>query len=84
MIADNRSRPWSSAPITKLWPVNMLGVIGGVKPFIRFSEAGSNGFVGAISGARIAMMNRNSTTAAASMASGARVKSNTKSLARMR
>ena len=58
----------------KLSPVKALGVMGEVKPFIRFSEAGSNGLVTANSGAKTAIRISAIDTKADTMATGDRRK----------
>ena len=58
----------------------MFGVIGGVNPFIKFKEDGSNGLVGATTEARRAIANNKKTIEAANTANGDRLKSKTKSL----
>ena len=84
MIADSRSRPWSSVPRTKVSPVNAFGSSGGVKPFIRFSEAGSKGLVGATKSASNASRISVMTIVKDTMVTGERLKSKKKSLSTKR
>ena len=71
-IVEKTSRPWSSVPRTKRSPVKAFSVPGGVKPFMRFSVAGSNGSCGATQGAKSAASTSARTTAADTIATGER------------
>ncbi|GAA6193174.1 hypothetical protein NBRC116597_30950 [Phaeobacter sp. NW0010-22] len=57
-------------PIRKVSPVKAFGVIGGVKPFIKFNDVGSNGLVVAIKGANMADRINSIATAADTIATG--------------
>ena len=59
----------------KVSPVNAFGSSGGVKPFIRFSDAGSKGLVGATKSASTASRIRITTIENDTIVTGERLKS---------
>ena len=56
-------------------PVKALGSIGGVNPFIKFNELGSNGLVGATRSASIAIRIKSKTMTKETIVIGDRLKS---------